>query len=90
MHNHIDLLVKDNNVIVLINYIKGNVLGYNLLARKLRKGKFNLVTATQLKTGLDNLAVDLDSTGFNCLLNHNSAVIAESTVEVFINPALLD
>ena len=88
--NHIGLLVEDNNIIVFINYVQRDIFGQNLFGRQRRQGKFDFVAGTELKAFIYCFAVDLNGAGCDLLLEQTPAEIAEPSVQVFVNPALLD
>lgn len=88
--NHIGLLVEDNDVVVFINYVQRDIFGQNLFGRQRRQGKFNFIAGTEFKAFIYCFAVDLNGAGGDLLLEQAPAEIAESSVQVFVNPALLD
>ena len=90
VHEYAGLLVQNDYVVVLMNDVQGNILGQDILARRLRKRQLDNVAGTQLEARLDGFPVDRDGFGLDCPLQEAAAQIAEAPVEILVYPPLLD
>ncbi len=90
VHNHSGLLVEDYQLFVFVNYIQRDIFGQNLFARRLRRGKVNLVARAELEALFGDFSVNLDGSLLDCILDETPAQITEPAVEVFIEPSLSD
>ena len=88
VHDQIGLLVQDDHVVVLVEDVQRDILRLDVLARRLRDHQLDHVAVGQAKAGLDGFAVDLYAAGADGVLQKVPAEIAESAVEILIEPSL--
>ena len=90
VHNHPGLLIEYYQLFVFVNYIQRDIFGQNIFARRLRRGKVNLVARAELEALFGDFSVNLDGSLLDCILDEVTAQVAETAVEVFIEPAFSD
>jgi len=84
------LLVEYDDILVFMHDIEWDIFGRDFPGRGLGKRQLDSVACGELEALSDGLAVDEDGACFDCVLQESPAKVAESTVQIFIDPAFLD
>lgn len=90
VNNHIRRLVQDDKVGVFVYDVKRDVFGQNLLTRALKEDTVYYVAWANFEAWFNDLTINLDIAGFDCILDEMAAEVAEPAVKVFVNPAFFD
>ena len=89
MDDEVGLLVYYDDVVVFIDDIERNIFGFDLFCGQWRENEIYYITLFEAATRLDYLVVDLDSLFLDYPLDHGSAILAKTPLEVFVDTSLL-
>ena len=90
VYNHSRRLVENYQLLVFVNYIQRDIFRQNIFAGWLRRDKVNYIARMKLLALFSDFSINLDDSLLDCILDETPAQIAESAVEVFIEPAFSD
>ncbi len=88
MDDQVGRLIEDDQIVIFVDHVEGDVFGLDLLLLGLGEHELDHVAVAELEAGFDGLTVDLDGSGLDGILDEMPAEVAETAVQVLVDPPL--